>query len=91
MKLLNFFPFLWAILALLDPDSDSEYRSGSNPDPYWIRIRNTEKKRCFLYNLPPKSLTAMDVMAQARYLLSSRPRLLISLPATLGVGNQTPS
>jgi hypothetical protein len=33
----------------------------------------------------------MDVMAQARYLLSSRPRLLISLREsfTLGKGNQT--
>jgi hypothetical protein len=62
-----------------------------NPDPDWILIRKTERERCFLYNLPPKSLTAMDVMAQARYLLSSRPRLLISLPSTLGIGNQTPS
>jgi hypothetical protein len=41
MKFINFFLFLWAIFALLDPDPDCEYRigsresreSGSNPDP----------------------------------------------------------
>ena len=29
MKLLNFFLLLWVIFALLDPDQDSEYESGS--------------------------------------------------------------
>jgi hypothetical protein len=29
MKFLNFFLLLWVILALLDPDPDSEYGSGS--------------------------------------------------------------
>ncbi len=41
MKFLNFIIFLWVIFALLDPDPDSEYgsgssdliESGSNPDP----------------------------------------------------------
>jgi hypothetical protein len=32
MKFLNFFYFLWVIFALLDPDPDSEYGSGST-DP----------------------------------------------------------
>ncbi len=49
MKLLNFFLFLWVIFALLDPDPDSEFKSGygftdlvesgSNPDPdpkHWL-------------------------------------------------------
>jgi hypothetical protein len=29
MKFLNFFLLLWVILALLDPDPDSKYGSGS--------------------------------------------------------------
>jgi hypothetical protein len=29
MKFLNFFLLLWVIFALLDPDPDSEYGSGS--------------------------------------------------------------
>jgi hypothetical protein len=47
---------MWGIFALLDPDPDSEYtsvstdliESGSNPNPDWIRIRNTERERCFM-------------------------------------------
>jgi hypothetical protein len=42
MKFMNFFSTLWVIFALLDPDPDSEYgsgstdpiESGSNKDPY---------------------------------------------------------
>ena len=45
MKFLNFFLLLWVIFALLDPDQDSEYGSGStdpieygsNSDPDSIR------------------------------------------------------
>jgi hypothetical protein len=49
MKFLNFFLLLWVIFALLDPDPDSEYgsgstdliESGSNTDP--------DPKPCFVY------------------------------------------
>ena len=35
----NFFLLLWVIFALLDPDPDSEYGSGST-GPDWIRIQS---------------------------------------------------
>jgi hypothetical protein len=49
MKLSSFFLYLWVIFALLDPDPDPDYESGSrygsmgplNPDPIRIRIHNT--------------------------------------------------
>jgi hypothetical protein len=57
MKFLNFFLLLWVIFALLDPDPDSEYgsgsgytnliESGSNPDPSIVN-KNSEDSYCIV-------------------------------------------
>ncbi len=63
MKFLNYFLLLWVIFALLDPDPDSEYGSGStdsiesgfNPDPqpWFMSINSCLLDLEFLSGFPP--------------------------------------
>jgi hypothetical protein len=40
MKYMNFFPILWAIFALLDPDTDTDPDLHTNPDRIHNTVRN---------------------------------------------------